>query len=132
MVNISTDALGYTLALLTLGMSFVAVRYRNMLLTLGAATLWATLLAFILANTTAGTNWQSMFILAVVAFLCAFALISFFTRSRGDGSISENLGKLRGRDESEGKTSQSPRGIMDLDNTEYRQYLRSRMRKRGR
>ncbi len=127
-----TDALGYTLSLLVIGVSFIAVRYRNMLLTLGAAALWATLLAFILANTVAGTNWQSLFILGVAAFLSAFALISFLGRSRGEGSFSENIGGLFSRAEKGREPPRRARGLMDLNNTEYRQVIRSRMRGRRR
>lgn len=128
----STDAVGYLLGLLTIGMSFVAVKYRNMLLTLGSAALWATLLAYILANTTAGTNWQSMFILSVAAFLCAFALISFFTRNKGEGSFINNIGKLRNTDNESEKLTNPKRGLMGLSTEEYRAYVRSKMNRRRR
>lgn len=127
-----TDALGYLLGLLTIGMSFVAVRYKNMLLTLGAAILWATLLAFILANTVAGTNWQTMFILAVVAFLCAFALISFFGRSRGEGSFTDNIGGLEGRQEKKPAPPRRDTGLMGMSPEEYKTYVRTRVRRRRR
>lgn len=122
----SVDGLGYILALLTIGMSFVAVRYRNMLLTLGAATMWAVLLTFILANTTAGTNWQSMFILGATAFICAFALISFFTRSKGGSSFTDNIGKLSSREKDE-KPPKAPRRTFE-GYYQYRAELRSRLR----
>ncbi len=131
-INISVDALGYTLALLTICASFISVRYRNLLLTLGAAILWATLLAFILANTVAGTNWQSLFILGVVTFLCAFALISFFTRSKGDGSVGANFGGLFPREEKGNSPVLQRRGMMDLSNDEYRAMVRARIRRRTR
>lgn len=127
----STDALGYMLALLTAAASFISVRYRNLLLTLGTATMWAVMLAFILANTAAGTNWQVMFIGAVTAFFSAFALISFFGRSRSNQSFMENIGNLRSREEKE-TPSPRARGMMELDNTEYRAVLRARMRGRRR
>ena len=126
----SIDSIGYILSLLTIGMSFVAVRYRNMLLTLGAAALWATLLAFVLANTTAGTNWQTMFILGSAAFLCAFALISFFGRDKGNQSFSQNIGNLMSREKDEKPPATPRRGLMDLDADEYRRVVRARLRRR--
>ena len=127
----SVDSIGYVLAILTIGMSFAAVRYRNMLLTLGTAALWATLLAYILANTTAGTNWQSLFILSTAAFLCAFALISFLGRNR-QSSFTENLGGLMSREKDEKPPSMPQRGLMDLSPAEYKRYVRSTIRKRRR
>lgn len=127
-----TDATGYILALLTIGMSMVAVRYRNMLLTLGAAVFWAVLLAFILANTTAGTNWQVLFIGGATAFFSAFALISFFSRSRSESSFTENIGGLMSREKEERPPTTVRRGIMDMDYNEYRAYLRTRLRRRRR
>ena len=127
----SVDSLGYTIALLVIGVSFIAVKYRNMLLTLGAATLWATLLAFILANTVAGTNWQQMLILGIVTFMLAFALISFLGRSRGNQGFIQNIGNLSSREEKETPPTRA-RGLMELDNTEYRALIRARMRGRRR
>ena len=125
------DATGYILALLTIGMSMVATRYKNMLLTLGSAALWATLLAFILANTTAGTNWQSMFILSTAAFLCAFALISFLGRNR-QSSFTENIGGLMSREKEDKPSSMPRRGLSDLSEVEYKQYVRRVVRRRRR
>jgi len=128
----TTDATLYTLALLTIGMSFVAVRYRNMLLTLGATTLWATLLSFVLAHTTAGTNWVTMFILGVVAFLTAFALISFFSRSKSETSFTDNIGGITSRDEKPPEPRRQTKGLMDISTDEYKLYIRARLRRRGR
>lgn len=128
----STDALGYCLFLATIGMSFVAVRYRNMLLTLGAAALWAALLAFILGNTTAGENWQVLMIGAITAFFAAFALIGFFSRSRGERSFTDNIGGLMSREKEERTPTTPRRGIMGMNYYEYRIYLRDKLRRRRR
>jgi len=128
---LSTDALGYMLALLTAATSFIAVRYRNMLLTLGTATLWAVMLAFILQNTVAGSNWQVMFIGAVTAFFSAFALISFLGRNNSNRGFIQNIGNLSSREEKETPPTRA-RGLMELDNTEYRAVIRARMRGRRR
>lgn len=128
----STDAIGYSLFLLVAATTFVAVRYRNLLLTLGASVLWMALLAFILANTTAGENWQVLFIGAATAFFVAFALISFFSRSKSDRSFTENIGGLMSREKEERPPATPRRGIMDMDYNEYRAYLRTRLRRRRR
>lgn len=129
----TADALGYILAVLTIGMSMVAVRYRNMLLTLGSATLWATLMAFILANTVAGTNWQTMFILGAVAFMCAFALIGLFSR-RGAEKGETMTGGVEYRET--GMVTKPPErttpSLMGMSADEYKVYIRGRVRRRRR
>ncbi len=125
------DATGYLLGILTIGASMIAVRYRNMLLTLGTAIMWAVLMTFILANTVAGTNWQSMFILGAVAFMCAFALISFLGRSRNNRSFMDNIGNLSSREEKEVPPARR-RGIMDLPPGDYQAYIHTRMQRRRR
>ena len=82
----STDALGYTIALLAIGMSMVAVKGRNLLLTLGASALWATLLAFVVANLTTGSNTQELFMIAIGTFIIAMVLLGGFRATEGVGN----------------------------------------------
>lgn len=119
----STDGLGYVLVLLVIGASFICVRYRNILLSLGTAALWATLLSYVIANVT-HSNMQEIFIMGIAAFICAFALIGIITRRKGEGSISQNFGSLMNRDTHEA-TPTPRRGLMDLSNAEYKAYIRT-------
>ena len=75
-----TDAIGFTLALLALGMSWIAVENRQPILGVGASGLWAGFLAFILANTTAGLQWQVITILACITFIVAMLFMGFMGR----------------------------------------------------
>lgn len=127
-----TDALGYVLCLASIGMSMIATRYRNMLLTLGASTLWATFLAFILANTTAGTNWLTMFILAAGTFILAFMLLSVFSRRGTSRSLKSDIMSLSSTEKEERLPSKRKGGIMDLPPEDYRAYIRASMRMRRR
>lgn len=79
------DELGFTLALLTVGMSMIAARTRHLVASLGASAMWASLLAYILANTTAGLNWQSIFIISAFAFIVAMLMFGVFRRSTTGG-----------------------------------------------
>lgn len=79
------DELGFTLALLTVGMSMVAARSRQMVASMGASALWASLLAYILANTTAGLNWQAIFIISAFAFIVAMLMFGVFRRGSVGG-----------------------------------------------
>lgn len=132
------DAMGFTLALLAVGMTMVAVRQRNILLYVGTSALWATLVAFILANTVAGTNWQSLFILAAFAFMLAMILLTAVSR-KGNvraGNSGNRTGDIIGRSEEE-EIAGNPlgigyRGMMDLSEDEYRALVRSRLRPRTR
>ncbi len=74
----STDAIGYSLALITVGMTLVAVRGRHLLLTIGTSGLWAALLAFILSNTTAGANWQQILVISAFTFIIAMVMLGVF------------------------------------------------------
>lgn len=127
------DALGYTLAILTIGMTMVSVRQRNILLYLGTSALWATLMAFILGNTVAGTNWQSMFILSAATFIMAMILLTAISRQGNQGarSSAERTGDVLGRAEEE-ETAGNPMGIgyqglMDLSEDEYRVLVRKKL-----
>lgn len=122
----SIDAIGYILGFLTIGMSMIASRYRNMLLTIGATALWVTLLNFVLANTTPGLGWVSLFIISSFTFMAAFALISFVSRRVASGQSNY---PMRG-DNDEGGGGQGGGvgertvGMMEESNDEYR--LRTR------
>lgn len=65
----------------------VAVKSRHLLVTLGASALWATLLAFIIANTTAGTNMQELFLIAIGTFIIAMVLLGAFRANEGAGNV---------------------------------------------
>ena len=111
----TTDAVGYILAVLALGMSFLTFKNRHILLVIGNSALWAALLAYFLANSTAGANWQQIFILAVVAFMVAILIFNWQPKKFG----SEGL-----------PPEESPKGMMDLSADEYRDRPRRRSRKR--
>lgn len=122
----STDALGYTLALITLGMSMVAARNRNMLMTIGAAALWASLLGFITANSAAGENWLAIFIISAGTFIISFALLSFISQK---GSFARKFIGSEYNENVEANPTRK-RGLMSLSTDEYRRYVRSTLRRR--
>lgn len=129
----TTDAMGYILGLLTLGMSMVAVRHRNMLLTLGTTALWVTLLNFILANNTAGLGWLSLFIISSVTFMAAFALISFVSRrvATSQGGALPGAGEEVGGERLMPPAPGRP-GMMELGEEEYRTRVRRALHPRRR
>lgn len=130
----SMDALGYTLGLLTLGMTMVAVRKGNMLFSMATAALWAAFLNFILANTTAGTTWQEMFVVSALVMIICVPLLSFLSRRRATRMeaegyyTSENGALVEDKRPRESKSA----GLMDMDTDEYREYIRGRLRKHRR
>lgn len=69
------DAIGYTLALLTMGASLVAVRSRSLLISVGTSGLWASMMAYILANTTATATFHTIFIVSAIAFIFAMLML---------------------------------------------------------
>lgn len=75
-----TDAIGFSLAILAIGMSMIAVEYRQPILGVGASALWAGFMGFILANTTAGLAWQVMTVLGCITFIIAMLFMGFLTR----------------------------------------------------
>lgn len=75
-----TDAIGLVLALLALGMSWIAVENRQPILGVGASALWAGFMAFILVNTSSSTQWHIILVLACITFIAAFLLMGFLGR----------------------------------------------------
>jgi len=116
----TTDAIGFTLALATIGVSMIAVRYRNMLFMLGAAAFWAAFLSFLLAETTAGLNWQKLMIIAISVFIIAFLIISVMSR-RG------MVGEAESNEQDKPKRAIPSKSLMQYNGSEYRNYIRSRM-----
>lgn len=123
------DALGYLLGLLTVGMSFIAVKQRNILIYLATSILWASLVAFILANTVAGANWQVMFLLAAFTFIVAMLLLTAVSRRTGVTIGGEKTEGVVG--EAEGaKTNLNVnmrglrKNLLDMSDDEYRSYIR--------
>lgn len=69
------DATGYTLGLLAIGLTMVAVRTRNLLISIGTSGLWAALMAFFLANTAAAASFHTIFIVSTMAFIIAMLFL---------------------------------------------------------
>lgn len=69
------DAIGYSLALLAMGMSLVAVRSRNLLISVGTSGIWASLMAYFLANSAAAAGFHTIFITSTIAFIVAMLLL---------------------------------------------------------
>ncbi len=134
----STDAIGFTLALLTIGMTMVAARTNQTLIRLGASALWASLLAFIVTNTTAGLNWQQILVIACGAFVLAMVVMAALGRiganrgvewANGNGEEERNSGfrfpKLS-IGESETK-SHRPEGSSYQSTEEYRAIIHNKL-----
>jgi len=120
------NVIGGILAAVALATTYFSLKFRNILLNLGAAAAWATLLDFFLLNTTPGTNWQTMFIWTVACFVIALALLSMFNRN-GESVVKGFTGVSARENDKETKETK-PRGMMDLTPEEYRAYVRSRVR----
>lgn len=105
MIITGVDELGFTLALLTVGMSMVAARTRQLVASLGASALWSSLLAYILANTTAGLNWQGIFIISAGAFIIAMLMFGVLRRGSAGGISGINWRGVESGEEAESKPS---------------------------
>jgi hypothetical protein len=77
MINMSADATGFMLAILVIGISFIAVRAKNIIISIVAAGAWAGLLSYLIynppASLPAGGNVQQILIIVM-----AGAAIGFF------------------------------------------------------
>lgn len=69
------DAIGFILALLAMGLTMVAIRARNILISVGTASLWAALLAYFVQNSSAAANFHPIFIIAAVGFMIAMLFL---------------------------------------------------------
>jgi len=78
----STDALGYTLGLITVALTMVAVRRNNMLFSIATSAMWAAFLNFIIAQTTDGTTMQEMIIVSILVMIITVPLLSFLSGRR--------------------------------------------------
>ncbi|MHA2070098.1 MAG: hypothetical protein ACXABY_37505 [Candidatus Thorarchaeota archaeon] len=74
------NTIGLVLALLTVVMSWIAVENRQPVLGMGASALWAGMLAYVLAETTAGLTWQVILILACITFIVTYLFMGFLGR----------------------------------------------------
>lgn len=128
--TMSTDAMGYILALLAIGMSMVATRNRSTPLTIGTAAIWSAFLSFMVANNTAGLNWLAILIIGIITFIVAYLLLAAMS-SRFTGSQ-----KIIGADTTEeftkaiSKEKKNKMGVLGLTPSEYKAYLQSRRQRR--
>ena len=123
-----TDALGYTLALLTLGMTLLAFKFRLALVTLGTVGLWVALLAYFVTNLSATPMLQQI-ILAIAAFVGALFFFSMFGKMPGEEGESSFRRLIRRMN---GETVSSPRKETpeDYRETLHRALHPNRMRRR--
>lgn len=121
------NVIGGILVAIALATSYFSLKFRNILVNLGASAAWAVVLAFFLQNT-AHATWKEMFILDIAAFICAFALLSMFNRN-GE-SIVKGFTGVGNRENDKDIPEPKSRGIMGMDEDEYKAYLHG-LRTRG-
>ncbi len=127
----------WVLVALAVGVSFLSLFRVNLLLSLGGFAMWMILmaynLAFPLTNVTQGDTIHEMMTLGFIALALATLLAWYKNRGRTESSsrISMGDGEILARGSTQ--TGVTPnQSLMRMSPEEYKAYLRTRMRRRGR
>lgn len=117
--------------------SFLSLRHRNLLLSLGAAIMWLALMAYNLTNPptniTQGSTIHEWMTMAFIIVAIAVVYMFFYTRGRTESTtrISAGEGEVLARSsKQEGVTA--TKSLMDMSPDEYKAYIRTRVRRRRR
>ncbi len=113
-------------------LSIISLRYRNLFFSFGGALGFFALWAYNNGHPPTGVTQGSFIHLAIMfgSLIMAIGVMFMYFRNRQRGYTGYTMTK---KEENEAEArSRTPRGLMDLDNAEYRAYIKARMTNRRR